>query len=180
MEPEEIKAEIARRKQMVKDLRLRETVWSLYSSQFKYIDDKFREDPELILPEVRDTFKLSNNANDFRFNGSDYRLVYTEGKKESDRWGGDKTVTTQATVMLKMNGELVFEFDLRTSVTYAPEAPIFDESMGEIKAFIDGPWVTDVPELLQRMRSHSQGVWKIRNAPKEAEKLKQEMKKFGL
>jgi hypothetical protein len=82
--------------------------------------------------------------------------------------------------MLKINGELVFEFDLRTSVTYAPEAPIFHESMGEIRAFIDGPWVTYVSELLQRMKSHSQGVWKKRNAPKEAEKLKQEMENFGL
>jgi hypothetical protein len=30
------------------------------------------------------------------------------------------------------------------------------------------------------MGTHSQEVWKIRNALREAEKLKQEMKRFGL
>jgi len=180
MEPEEVRAEIARRKQAAKDLKLRETVWSLYKSQFKYIDQQLRKDPELILPEVRESLKQSKNANDFRFNGSEYGLVYTEGKKETDRRGRDETDTKLCNDKMKENGRTVFEFKLRTSVTYAPDEPIFGESMGEITAFIDGAWVAEVSELNQKMRAHFQDVRKRRNAPAEAERLKQEMKRFGL
>src|SRR5450631_361894 len=89
MEPDEIRAEIERRKQRAKDLKLRESVWSLYISQFKYIDERLRKDPEAILAEVRESLKRSNNTYDFRFKGVEYRLVYKEDKKESDRWGRD-------------------------------------------------------------------------------------------
>jgi hypothetical protein len=104
----------------------------------------------------------------------------TERKKESDRRGRDETDATHATVLLKANGQLVFEFEVRTTITYATDAPIFDDTMGQIAAFIDGPWVTDIPSLLQKMMSHSRDVRKMRSAPKDAERLKQEMKRFGL
>ena len=180
MNEEDIKAEIERRKEKAKSLKLRETVWNLYSSQFKYIDERLQKDFELILPEVRETLKRSDSASEFGFNGTNYRLVCIERKREREHYGSDKTVTTHLTLSLNASGRLVFEFNMRTSVTYAPDQPIFDDYMGEITAFIEGPWIADIVELLQEMMAHVQEVWKRRNAPKEAQRLKKAMKKFGL
>jgi hypothetical protein len=49
MTPEEIRAEIERRKKLARDMKLSNKVWSLYNSNFQYIDDKLKKDPELIL-----------------------------------------------------------------------------------------------------------------------------------
>ena len=49
MTPEEIRAEIERRKKLARDMKLSNKVWSLYNSNFQYIDDKLEKDPELIL-----------------------------------------------------------------------------------------------------------------------------------
>jgi hypothetical protein len=180
MDPEEIRAEIERRKQKVKDLKLREVVWSLYSSQFRRIGEVLKKDPELILQEVRESRKLSENSSEFRFGGTQYQLVYVEGKEEEDDWAEDTTYTKDCAITLKVNDSVVFEFKLQTSVIHAMDGPDSKESMREIMGFIDGPWVTEMPELLRGMQSHYQEVLNIRNAPKEAERLKQEMKRFGL
>jgi hypothetical protein len=81
---------------------------------------------------------------------------------------------------LKVNGDLVFEFDMRRTVVYGPDSPDFSESFGNISAFIEGPWTADVDELQAAMRAHAQEVYKRRNAPKVAAQLQQDMKKFGL
>jgi hypothetical protein len=58
--------------------------------------------------------------------------------------------------------------------------PYFHEIMGNVKAFIEGPWVEQVSELLKAMRSYKQEIRKKKNAPREAQKLKEDMKRFGL
>jgi hypothetical protein len=52
MNPEEIRAEIDRRKKLAIEMKLSNKVWSLYNSNFQHIDDKLKKDPELILPEA--------------------------------------------------------------------------------------------------------------------------------
>jgi hypothetical protein len=69
---------------------------------------------------------------------------------------------------------------MRRTVTYGPDRPDFYESFGNINAFIEGPWTTDIVELQGAMRGHSQEVYKQRNAPRVAAQLKKDMKKFGL
>src|SRR5215469_13969555 len=51
MNPEEIRAEIERRKKVARDLKLSQKVWSLYNSNFQYIDERLKKDTELIFPE---------------------------------------------------------------------------------------------------------------------------------
>jgi hypothetical protein len=119
MDEEEIRAEIQRRKQLVSDLKLRETVWDLYTSQFKYIDETLGKDPELVYPAVRETLKRAKNTTEFSFNGINYRLTYIEGKQERDNYDREESVTTPATLTLHAEGQLVFEFDVRTTVIYA-------------------------------------------------------------
>ncbi len=180
MDDAEIRAEIERRKKRAIDLKIRESVWSLYKSEFKYIDEQMHKDAELILPAVRETYRKTGNAHEFGINGVQYRLVCVEGKKECDRYGRDETTTTHYTIGLGVNGSQVFEFKARTTITYMPEEPLFDDRVGEITAFIEGEWVTVIPELLDKMRTHSREVRKQRNAPQEAQRLKEDMKRFGL
>ena len=60
-----IRAEIERRRKRAIDLKLRETVWSIYSSQFQYMDDYLKKEPNSILPEVRNSLRRSNGMNAF-------------------------------------------------------------------------------------------------------------------
>lgn len=180
MNPEEIRAEIERRKKLARDMKLSQKVWSLYNSNFQYIDDRLKKDPELIYPEVRESLIRSGDSDEFKFKGASYHLQCRKGKEERDRYGDDRSTTTPMTFALKVNGNLVYEFDMRRTVTYGPDFPDFSESFGSISAFIDGPWTTDIDELQEAMRSHSQQIYKQRNAPKAAAQLQQDMKKFGL
>jgi hypothetical protein len=43
-------------------MKLSNKIWSLYSSNFQYIDDKLKKDPELTLPEVRQSLLRSGAA----------------------------------------------------------------------------------------------------------------------
>ena len=178
MNPEEIRLEIERRKKVARDMKISQKVWSLYNSMFQYIDDRLKKDPELILPEVLQSLVRSGDSYEFKFRGVPYRLEYRKGKGETDRI--DDSTMTPMTFVLKVNGNLVYEFEMRRTVVYGPDSPSFYESFGNILAFIEGPWTTDVDELQGAMRGHSQQIYKQRNAPKVTAQLQQEMKKFGL
>lgn len=180
MNEKEIREEIEQRKKRARDLKLREIVWSLYSSNFKYIDDRLSKEPELILPEVRESLVRNNEANEFRFNGNLYRLLCREGKVERDRWSDDDSETTPMTFTLQVNGENVFGFEMRRNVFYGPYSPSFSEYFGEITGFIDGSWVGEIANMDGAMQQHRQAIYKSRNAPKQAAQLKRDMKNFGL
>ena len=180
MNPEEIRAEIDRRKKLAREMKLSNKVWSLYNSNFQYIDDKLKKDPELILPEVRQSLKRSGDSSEFTFKGVTYLLECRKGQDERDRYGQDRSTTTPLSFSLKVNGNLVYEFDMSRTVTYGYDSPDFHESFGNINAFIEGPWTAEIDELQAAMRGHSQQIYKHRNAPKAAAQLQQDMKKFGL
>ncbi|MHB1865699.1 MAG: hypothetical protein ACYCO5_11625 [Acidobacteriaceae bacterium] len=180
MDEAEIRSEIERRRKRAMDLMLRETVWSIYSSQFQYMDDYLKKEPDSILPEVKNSLRRSNGQSEFDFAGSHFGLRCVPGKIEKDGRGFDKTETTEMTLSLSVDGKSVFEFEMRKSVTYGEDMPYFSEYMGRVKAFIEGPWVDQAGELLQSMRTYKQEYWKKKNAPREAQRLKQDMKSFGL
>jgi hypothetical protein len=50
------------------------------------------------------------------FRGTEYELVYTEDKKESDSWEEDETGKIHFAISLKVNHVVVIEFKLQTSV----------------------------------------------------------------
>lgn len=180
MIPEEIRAEIERRKKVARELNLSQRIWSLYNSNFQYIDDRLKKDPELIFPEVRQSLVRSGDFYEFKFKRSTYNLNCKKGVDERERYGRDDTTTTPTTFALKVDGNLVYEFDMRRTVVYGPDSPEFSESFGSISAFIEGSWTTDIDELQAAMRGHSQQIYKQRNAPRVAAQLQQDMKKFGL
>jgi hypothetical protein len=122
MNPEEIRAEIERRKKLARDMKLSQKIWALYNSNFQYIDDRLKKDPELI-PEVRQSLVRSGDSYEFKFMDGSYHLQCRKGKDERDR--GDDSTTTPMTFALKVNGDLVYEFDMRRTVTHGPDSPNF-------------------------------------------------------
>lgn len=180
MDEAEIRAEIERRRKRAIDLKLRETVWNLSYGHFQSIDDHLRKEPAAILPEIRNSLRRSGALSEFDFMNSHFGLKCAQGKGESEGRGFDKTDTTEMTLTLSVEGKCVFEFEVRKSVTYGEDMPYFSETMGRVKAFIEGHWVDQIAELLRAMNAFRQEFWKKKNAPREAQKLKQDMKSFGL
>jgi hypothetical protein len=78
----------------------------------------------VVLAEIRTSFKGSGDGYTFRFDGSEYRVACVEVRKTSDRWSGDKSTTTNGTIILTMDEQIVFEFQFRKTVTYPPDAPL--------------------------------------------------------
>jgi hypothetical protein len=180
MNPEEIRAEIERRKKVARDLKLSQKVWSLYNSNFQYIDDRLKKDPELIFPEIRQSLVRSGDSYEFKFKESTYHLQCKKSKDERDRYGSNDSATTPMTFALKVDGNLVYEFDMRRTVVYGPDSPDFSESFGNISAFIEGPWTADIDELQALCVAILNRSTSSATAPKVAAQLQQDMKKFGL
>jgi hypothetical protein len=187
MEPDEMRAEIERRRKQAVDLKLRETLWKLYKSHLKYYAEKLKNDPEMIYPEIKDTLEISGSVVQFRVGQITYRVIYKEGPEErSSDWGSrrrsiyDETRTTPITIALNIDEKRVFDFEMKQSITSTPDEPIFREHMGSVTGFIDGSWVTGLTELLQRIEEHEKSVCDKRRAPKVEEKLLEDMKRFGL
>ena len=188
MEPDEIRAEIERRKRRAKDLKLRETIWALYYYHFRRYEEAMAKDPQFIYPEVvKETLKFSQKSIEFTIGTTAYQLIYKEGpasEGETERWGsrsglpGDKTVP--ATLALSTDGQRVFKFEISRITTYHHDGPLFDELMGEVTCFIEGSWVVEVTELLTKIKAHEKDVRDMREAPKLAAKLAAERKRFGL
>ena len=187
MEPDEIRAEIERRRKRAIDLKLRETLWTLYKSHLNYYAEKLKNDPEMIYPEIKDTLEISESGAQFRVGQITYRVIYEEGKEKcrSDwgsrrRSGYDETRTTPITLALDIDEKRVFDFEMSRSITSTPDEPIFSESMGNVTSFIEGSWVTNIADLVQKIEAHEKSIWDKRRAPKLEEKLREDMKRFGL
>lgn len=187
MEPEEIRAEIERRRKRAKDLKLRETLWRLYGSHLTYYEERLKKDPEMIYPDIRETLEICEAHTQFRVGEITYRVIYKEGPEECESgWGSrrrliyDETTTTPIMLALEINDKRVFDFEMTKTVTYTPDWPLFKEFMGGVTSFIEGPWVSDVAALLQKIEAHEKSVREKRQAPKVQEKLREDMKRFGL
>ena len=184
MDQNEIANEIARRKQRAKDLKLRELLWKLYGSFFQYYSHTLEKDPDTIHPEIRESLSIERGSHRFTFGGTKYELICKEGKVERDSYGSrsweDEIETTPLTLSLSVNGDRVFEFEMRKTVQYTRDAPLFHEYMGEVTAFIEGPWIEVLPNMVEALTQHRKAAWDRQNAPRGEQKLKEDMKHFGL
>jgi hypothetical protein len=180
MNPDELAKEIERRKQIAKDLKLRELAWKLYDSHLEYYSKNVQKEPGAILPALKELLSIKGNRYSFSINGTQYEIVYSEGKKETRGHGDDETVTTPIQLSLERGCRLVFEFKMRKLVTYAAEAPLFSEYLGEVTAFTEGPWVQELTVFVQEADQYRREYWAKRNAEKQAQKALLERKRFGL
>jgi hypothetical protein len=186
MEPDEIRVEIERRSKRAMDLKLRETLWTLYYWHLRSYAENLKKDPELIYPEIRAALEISDAHIQFHVGESTYTVIYKEGPVECEsdwrRHGNydDERRTTPVTLVLKIDEKRVFEFEVKKTVTDTRDGPLFNEFMGDVTSFIEGPWVTNVVELLQKIEAHEKSVRDKRQAPKLQERLREDMKRFGL
>jgi hypothetical protein len=175
MEPDEIRAEIERRRKRAKDLKMRETLWALYNAHLRYYAENLKKDPKIIYPEIRETMEISNAYVQFRLGDIMYRVFYTQGPTL-----GEHDQKTQIAMGLSVDEERVFDFEFTKTVAYTPEMPLFSERMGEVTRFIEGPWVTTIPELLQKIKAYENSMRDERQAPEVQRRLREDMKRFGL
>ena len=175
MEPDEIRAEIERRRKRAKDLKLRETLWALYNSHLKGFAENLKKDPEMIYPEIMEALEITDTYVQFRLENVTYRVFYKQGPTL-----GEQDQKTHIAIGLSIDEERVFDFEFTNTVRYTPEMPLFSESMGDVTRFIEGPWINDVPKLLQKIKAHEKSIRDKREAPKILQKLRDDMKRFGL
>ena len=180
MEPDEVRAEIERRKKRAMDLKIREALWSLYHSHLSHYEALIHEDPELLCPEVSESIKISDKSIEFSLRQSIYRIVYTEGPKVRHETLGRGELLGESIVPamldLSVDDQRVFKFEIKRSTRFLEDGPVWNDDMGDITWFIEGPWVQDLPELLKRISAHEKCVRDRRSIPK-LEALK---KRFGL
>ena len=182
MDQQEIRKEIERRRQRAKDLKLREHVWELFHSNLEYYSSNL--DKEIIFPAIRESLVVADHHYRFDVGERRYDLVYKPKKEQKDRCGTrqweDEVVTTPIEFSLAVDGKQVFAFEMRRAVQYSREMPIFSEYMGEVTSFIGGAWVQDFIALLAMVKQHKRAVWDRNSKGGREERLKEEMKKFGL
>jgi hypothetical protein len=171
MERGDIRGEIERRRKRPIDLNLRETLWTLYSAYLsRYVH---KDDLGIVFPEIRATLeRVSSHCVRFRIGETTYRVLeFTIGEP-----GTTQTIT----ITLFVNEMQVFQFKMRETIRCQSDTPFSSEVMGEVTSFIEGPWVTVVPELLQKIREHEHSVQDKRQAQNLDHKLQKDMESFGL
>jgi hypothetical protein len=157
LNPDELAREIARRKQVAKDLKLRELVWTLYGSHLQYHSRDTEREGGLVHPILEQTLTIEDNRYSFLVGNERYTTVYSEEIKETSGSGDDETITTPVQLSLELGCRVVFEFNMTRSVTYAEDAPLFHEYMGDVTAFIEGPWVREFSAFVQEVDQYGRG-----------------------
>jgi hypothetical protein len=178
MTPEEIRAEVERRKQRARDLKIRETLWGLEKG-FRGYRLWMRDDPQFGKRLIYPGIELSKDETRFALGQATSKLTYRKGDVSSEDYGDIESTTTDGTLTLKLNDDSMFEFEVSETVEYLPDSPGFSESIGAITRFIEGPWVNEIADFVQRVNAHEKSAWKERNAPREARDAEDLRKRFG-
>jgi hypothetical protein len=189
MGPDEIRAEIERRKQRAKDIGIREMLWRLYYGCLDQYPNLIENGSPMAYPGIKDTFSMSvlpstrlfpsSSLFEFKIGMTPYQIQYREGPEEVRDWHGggfSRCSVTHSSIVLRVDGEEVLDFSIRRSVRDEEWGPVFDNSMGDITRFIEGPWFQELTDLVMKIRAHEKSVRDQRNAPK----LGEMKKRFGI
>jgi hypothetical protein len=182
MEPDEVRAEIEHRKRGAQDSQIREVLWSLYDKHFKRYEAWIREDPQLVYPGVSEGFRVSPKEVQFSIGQKVYRLTYKEGlaSESKSRRGVVEEKIVPATLALRVDDQRMFKFEMSRRTRYMHDGIVWDDLLGEITRFIDGLWVLELTDLLEKIEAHEKGILNARGAPGRARELEALKKRFGL
>lgn len=183
MEADEIQAEVAKRKKRAKDLKIGETLWSLHRRLVNY-KTWLSKDPDKVYSEVGKTLEFSDDQPEFVLGHVKYQIISKEqpsfetettspGAFEPDR-------ITLGTLSLRVNDQKMFKFEWSRRTESHHDAPVFTDQIGEITRFIEGPWVTELSDLLVKIEDHTKSVRDKREAPKKAQELEELKRRFGI
>lgn len=178
MDPEEIYAEVERRKKRAEELRINETVWTLYKDHLKSYPRWKTKHPEYIHPRVSDPIALPNEGVQVMVRGMKCSFSYSEGPGFMHIPGEDNKVCT---LRLSVNEQLVLEFATSGRRPDRMDSE-WEYTMLEIDAFVEGPWVEELQRLLPGVKGHEGAAAKEegkrrREDPNTLEELK---RKFGI
>jgi len=185
MDANELRSEIERRKKRAEDLKIKEILWSLHN-YFRFHNTWKRDDPEYVYPELGGESRFSENEAHFSLGQRRFALIYRQDRVTTDdsfnsrRRSLPESHTAYGTVRLKVDGESVFDFEVTKCTTDYEDGPSFDETLGKVTRFIEGPWVAELDELLKEINTHREGVLAKRRAASEARELENTRKRFGL
>ncbi len=190
MTPEDVRAEVARKIQRAKDLKVREILWELkksfdhvrsYTQQTHLLDREFlKADPSFGAKLTYPGVELLQDGARFSLGLSNCELRYKENKESHDSFGKIDFATSDCVLTLKLDERSVFEFEVTETTEYGPEMPTFHNSLGEVVQFIEGPWIPEVTDFAEKVQEHIKLVWKERNAPREAKEIEDLRKRFGI
>lgn len=179
MEPDEVFAEVERRKKRARDLNIPDLLWDLVKS-FRVCRHWVRDDrafaANLNLPGV----EWSDDEIRFSVGQASYLLSYRKGRVDEDRLDREDTQTTHGTVTLRVNDKRVFEIEVWETVVNGHFGPSFSDGAGDVLGFIEGQWVAEVADFSKYFNSRTQQAWKLKNAPREAQRAAELKKRFGL
>lgn len=176
MKLSDVRSEVERRKERAEELGIRETLFSLYFSHLCKYREWVRSDPEMIFPEFSKIDVNSEKQAQFFFGNSAFELTH---KKEPVQRSEEED-TEFATLGLRVGGDRVFKFEIQRRTLYRREGPLTVERIGEITRFIEGPWVKELSELLEKIETYEAMIRKFRNAPQEAREIEQLRRRFGI
>jgi hypothetical protein len=185
MDANELRSEIERRKKRAEDLKIKDILWSLHN-YFRFHNTWKRDDPEYAYPELGGESRFSDTEAHFSIGQRSFALIYRQDRVTSDESFGSRhrslpeSQTAYGTVMLKVDGESVFDFEVTKYTTYYEDGPSFEETLGKVTRFIEGPWVAELADLLKAINTHRESVLSKRRAASGARELENMKKRFGL
>ena len=177
MNLDELAKEIERRKQAAKDLKLRELLWMLYGSHLQNYSQTLSREPASIYPPLKDSLSIQGNSYMFSIGETKYEVAYNAGREQNNgaEWG-NRIVTTPVEISLNRECRCVFEFKMTKTVQDTDDGPLFRKHLGEITAFIEGPWVSEFTTFVQNVDQHRRQYWDQQNAVRRERTLKADMK----
>lgn len=182
MDGSELRAEIERRKKRAEDLKIREVLWSLHN-YFRCCDNWKREKSEWLYPHLDPDGHFSDAQARFRIGQANFELIYKETKVSQESYGRRNMLemeTVEGTLALVVDCENVFDCDVCKTTTYTEFEPLFDERLGEVTRFIEGPWIKEITDFLVAIEAHKGTVSKRHREAYEAKELESMKKRFGL
>lgn len=181
-----IYAEIERRKQRAKELGVPQLVWGFFET-VRSLPSYARDEPpgykKFVPPFVTEIKKLGERGLAFSYEGVEYSLAWSE--KSSDSYGGSRyrISSYNGRLALSVAEDRVFELTLfgtqdESSDEYVP----MEWTIGNVEAFVEGPWIERLTELTVKIAEHDHEVHeaaakKRREDPAKLQDLKD---RFGI
>jgi hypothetical protein len=180
MDADAIHREVERRKKRVETLLLRENVWTLFDKHIKSYPGWREHIPDNIYPRITDPIQMGPNLVQVTLGNEKWLFSYSE--RSSPAPSLDDEIDVVGTLVLSVDDKLVFEFEILIT-THLDQ---YDSSQSyhfwDTKAFIEGPWIVEVDQLLSATEQHEAAAAEARKKqrredPKALDELK---KRFGI
>ena len=180
MDDAQIRAEIEIRKQRAKDLGLPQAVFRLYEDHLKYLRDNFDHGKSGIPDSLTKVVRIKTNNHDWSEKSDSVELFF--GEKCIIFVFKEHTSTftdyyTYGNLLIIVEGQEVF--DLACHCRFVEEVGN-EWSPGDVKGFIEGPWVADVQKFAEQVCSMAERRKGVVEQERKRQELERAKKKFGL